>query len=420
MRPNREPSVLIVGAGPAGLAAAHRLANAGVDGVLVVEREDALGGLPRFCRHPGFGWEYTGRMESGAGFARRLVARLDPERCRFLTRTTVLSIAPGPFVEILGPETGFARLQPKAVILSTGIRERPRTARLVPGERPERGVLTTGQLQQMVTRRLPLPGPGVVVVGTEHVSFSALLTARKAGLSVRAMVEPGARILSFPLAGWWARGFLGVPILLRTAIEEIIGRQTVEGLVLVGPRGRERVACEAVVFSGDFVPDAALARESGVEIDPRTQGPVIDQMMRTSVPGVFAAGNVLRDVETSGVAALEGARAAACVAWYLKQGPQDAEGTIPVEISDPIRYVVPQRWAPAAPEPTGAPRLRPSLRVNADVSGRRVVLRVDGRTVWRGRKRRLLRERRIPVALLPLQNLEGRDIPRSIEAAVSE
>ncbi|MBM3524904.1 MAG: FAD-dependent oxidoreductase, partial [Alphaproteobacteria bacterium] len=145
-------SVVIVGAGPAGLAAAHALVERGVRDIVVIDRDDAPGGLPRFCHHPGFGWEYTHRLETGPRFVNRLLGAVDASAVRVVPRTTALAIHPGLEVEIVGVELGHARLRTRAVVLATGIRERPRSARLAPGRRPERGVMTTGQLQQLVAR----------------------------------------------------------------------------------------------------------------------------------------------------------------------------------------------------------------------------------------------------------------------------
>ena len=412
-----EAAVVIVGTGPAGLAAARTLTARRVHPVLVVDRDDGPGGLPRYCQHLGFGWEYTGRLESGARFARHLLSDLDASGCRVVTRTTVLKIRPGPAVEMVGPETGLIELRPRAVILATGIRERPRAARLVPGGRPERGVLTTGQLQQMVTRGVPLSGKRAVVVGSEHVSFSALLTARHGGMRVAAMVEPGERILSFPIAGPIARVLFGVSIRLRTSVEDIFGREKVEGIVVRGPEGKETIACDSVVFTGDFVPDAPLVRASNIEIDPYTGGPVIDQMMRTSMSGVFAAGNLLRPVETSGVAALEGARAGACVAAYLRETLEMPGRHVPIGLGDGIRYLVPQRWSLDEREPEDAPILRPSLRVKTDQPKSRVVLSVGGVPVWTNRRKNLLRERRIAIDLSFLH--DHGEIGTSVDVAIS-
>lgn len=398
-----EPAAAVVGAGPAGLAAAEVLARRGTGPVLVIERDDAPGGLPRFCGHPGFGWAFTRRIESGPAFARRMATRAEAAGARILCCTTVIALEPGPALRIVGPGTGPVRLTPRAVVLATGIRERPRGARLVPGTRPERGVYTTGQLQQMESRGVAPAGRTLVVVGSEHVAFSALLTAGRLGLRVVAMVEPGARVLSHTAAGWAARLF-GVPVLTRTRIAEIEGRGSgcVDAVIVEGPDGRRRIPCEGVVFTGDWVPEAMLAREADLEWDERSAGPVIDQAMRTSLPGVFAAGNMLRGVETSGIATREGARAGAYAAAWLggefgpwRPGPR-------IALAPEFRYLVPQRWSSGLVEPPDAWRLAPTLRMNADYAQGRVVLK-GGTELWRGRNGPHRRERRVRLDLSPLE-----------------
>lgn len=392
------PTVAIVGAGPAGLAAAASLTARGVRDIAVFDRDDTVGGLPRYCGHLGFGWEYSHRLEKGSAFIRRLIGETDLSRATLHPRTTVLEIAPGPVLRVVGPETGLREIWPKAVLVATGVRERPRAARLVPGARPERGVLTTGALQQMETRGIPVPGPRAVVIGSEHVAFSVLLTARHCGLMVVAMAEPGPRVLSLPIARPLARAVFGVPVFLNAEVEEIQGRATVEAVVLRTPEGPRRIPCDCVIFSGSFVPDAPLSEEGGLAIDPRTGGPVIDPFMRTSRPGVFAAGNLLRPVESSGIAALEGARAGACIAAFLAGRLDGAQAGAAFQLGEGVRYLVPQRWAAETVDLRDARPLRPSLRVSADITAR-VALTADGAAVWRGSRRPLLRERRIAINL---------------------
>lgn len=403
----REPTVVIVGAGPAGLAAAHALVERGVRDILVIDRDDTPGGLPRFCHHPGFGWEYTHRLETGPRFAGRMLARLDGAAVTIKPRTTALALRPGPMLDVLDIETGQSHLRPRAVILATGIRERPRSARLVPGRRPERGVLTTGQLQQLVARGVPSGGRRAVVVGTEHVAFSVLLTARRAGLTVVAMVEPETRVMSYAAAGWAAR-FLGVPIHLASAIEDIEGESRVAAIVLRGPRGLHRIACDTVVFSGDFIPDAALLPASGLAIDARTHGPVIDQFGRTSGTGIFAAGNLLRAVESSGWAAIEGARVGASAAAFLGGALAWRDDVAAIVAGDGLAYAMPQRWSTAgggAPEP-----LSICLAASRDTASACLRLSVDGVARWTGTRRSFLRKRRITLPGDALAGIAGAQV----------
>ena len=395
-----DPPAIVIGAGPAGLAAAQALARGGASSVLVIDRDDAAGGLPRFCRHPGFGWEFTRRLQTGPGFAKRMIGALDPAIVTVATRTSALALRSGPEIEILGPETGHQCLRPRVVVLATGIRERPRSARLVPGRRPERGVLTTGQLQQMVARGVPVGGKRAVVVGTEHVAFSVLLTARHAGLDVVAMVGPDDRILSYPAAGWIARG-LGIPIHLASCIEDIAGSARVEAVFVRGPAGIRRIECDTIVFTGDFVPDATLLLAD--DIDPDTGGPLVDQHGRTNLPGIFAAGNVLRAVESSGWAAIEGARVGTNAAAFLRLPTAWRGAATRIVAGAGASYIVPQFRSPDEPV---AP-LPVSLRANADAVRGRLRLAEGGVERWSRPLGAALRMRRIAMDPAAFGTLKG-------------
>jgi thioredoxin reductase len=417
----QDAEIVVVGAGPAGLAAAKASADRGAKRILVIDRDDEPGGLPRFCRHPGFGWEFTRRLENGPAFARRLLDALDPASVAVLPRTSALSVRPGPEVEILGAEHGHMRLRPRAVILATGIRERPRSARLVPGRRPERGILTTGQLQQMVARGVPTGGRRAIVVGTEHVAFSVLLTARQAGLEIVAMVGAEERAMSYAGAAWAARA-MGVPIHLSSRVEDIRGGDRVESVTLAGPSGERAIACDTVIFSGDFIPDAALLPGSGIAVAASTSGPSVDQYGRTGVTGIFAAGNLLRAVESSGHAAIEGARVGANAAAWLQGRLAWPAETAGIRLGEGLSYVVPHRWVPRVDSDgavqAGAVRALPvSLRASRDIRRARLGLAEDGQEIWSGRPTKILRHRRIALPVDALDRLRGGDAVLRLDPA---
>jgi thioredoxin reductase len=410
-----DPDVVIVGAGPSGLAAARKLLERRAGTIAVLDRDDGVGGLPRFCRHLGFGFEYSRRIESGPAFVRRLLRGLDSPNLRIATRTTALAIGPGPYVDVTGPQTGPQRLHPRAVLIATGIREMPRGGRLIPGDRPPTGILTTGQLQQMVARGVHQPLGRTVIVGSEHVAFSAVLTARHAGGRAIAIIEAGDRILSFAAAGLLAKYLYGVALYRRTTVCEILGRQRVEAVLLTGPEGTSTLACDSVLMTADWRPESAWLHGGEIDIDAGTGGPVIDQMMRTTQPGVFAAGNVLRGVESSGVVAVEGARAGACIAAYLNGDLPGGVGGTRIDPDQQFQYVVPQRWASNEQEPAGAPRLRPSLRTAADHDRAVTRLCAGGEIVWQSAVRRFFRGRRVSVSLTSLEQCDRLHGPVVVE-----
>ncbi|UCI22776.1 NAD(P)/FAD-dependent oxidoreductase (plasmid) [Mesorhizobium sp. B2-1-8] len=315
----RDPAVIVVGAGPAGLAAATEMARRGVRDILVIDRDDAPGGLPRFCSHPGFGLGYLTVPRSGPGFVRSLLRPLESSQVRILCGTTLISLDEGPVATLTGPELGYRTLRPRAIILATGIREANRGNRLVPGDRPAVGVLTTGLLQQMVARNVPFPADmkSLVVVGTEHVSFSAVLTARHARLKVRAMIEEEPRISSYSPLAWLAR-VAGIDIRLKTRVAAIKAKDNrVSGVEVERNGVIVIIPCDGVVFTAGWIPEVSALLNGPLDIDAATGGLAVDDQNATSLAGVYSAGNVLHPLKASGTCARQGRQVGTVVAGYL-------------------------------------------------------------------------------------------------------
>ncbi|POX51659.1 oxidoreductase [Streptomyces sp. Ru71] len=314
---NRAVDVLVVGAGPAGLTAAARLAAAGAGRVEVLEREQRAGGVPRHCAHGGFGtWP---RPLTGPRYARRLTDTARRAGAAVRTGVTVLDWA-GPLtltaVSPGGPETITAR----AVLLATGARERPRTARLVPGTRPA-GVYTTGELQQAVHLYGQHIGARAVVVGAQDVSYAAATTLRAAGVRVAAMVTEDPRPRTAPARAAHARLWHGVPLLTDTSVTELLGHGRLSGVRVRRRDGRTTVlACDTVVFTGDFTPEHELARRGALTLAAGTRAPAVDTSWHTSRPGVFAAGGLTHPGRSATTAARAGAQAARAVRDWLTAG----------------------------------------------------------------------------------------------------
>jgi thioredoxin reductase len=343
--------VAVVGGGPAGLAAAVELRRRGVPRVLVLDREAALGGIPRDCDHLGFGWADLRRVLSGPAYARSLARRAGRAGVDGWTESTVTRWSGDRRLHVTTPR-GVFDVSARAVLLATGCRERPRAARLVPGDRPA-GVLTTGALQRLVHLTRRPAGRRAVVVGAEHVSFSAVHTLRTTGTEVAAVVTDLPRHQTWPALRWLAGGRRRIPVLAGSEVTRIVGRRRVEGVeVSARPDGPPRfVACDTVVFTGDWIPDHELARAGGLVLDVATRGPRVDACFRSSAPGVFAAGNVLHGAEAADHAALEGRASAAFVAEYLGhgEGGWPEEPAVLVQTSAPLKWIVPGAIVPGAP-----------------------------------------------------------------------
>jgi thioredoxin reductase len=361
--------VLVVGAGPAGLTAAAELRRAGVERVLVADREAEAGGVPRHCMHTGYGVGELHRMLTGPVYARALADAAVLAGAQVRTRCTVTELsrpAAGGTgaVATLTSAAGIDSVSAAAVLLATGCRERPRAARLVPGDRPGApGVLTTGELQQRVYLAGERLSGRALVVGAEHVSFSAMLTLEHAGAHVVALVTEHERHQTYGAFRLAAALRWRTPVWTLSKVSRIAGRTgRVNGVELADVRSGARrfVPCELVVFTADWIPDRELARTARLAIDPGTAGPVVDTALATSAPGVFAAGNVVHAGETAAAAARSGRHAARQVAAFL--AGRRAEGTrIPIQVDRPLQWIAPNAVTAGAALVT-PPRARFTLR----------------------------------------------------------
>ena len=401
--------VAIVGAGPAGLAAAIRLRELGVDDVVLLEREAEAGGIPRHCGHSPFGLREYRRLLSGPAYAHRLATQARTLGVSLSLGTTVVALGEHGLLT-LSSDAGERQLQAAAVLLCTGNREAPRSARLVSGTRPQ-GIVTTGALQSMVYLKGHRPFHRPLLVGTELVSFSALLTCRHAGIRPVMMIEPESRVTAFSLASWLPR-LLGVPLCLNHRLETIHGTTRVEAVDIADRSGAtRRVDCDGVIFSGRFVAEASLASASHLQLDHRSGGPQVDQYGRCSDPAYFAAGNLLHPVDTAGWCWAEGRRVAGCIASALAGEIPPHGHSITVDSADDlIRYFTPQRISlPYTASESGAMQaaeVQFQLRFNQACRGQ-LRLRNGKRTLQvrslraRPETRQLLK---VPIATLGMQD----------------
>jgi thioredoxin reductase len=398
--------VLIVGAGPAGLACALELRRRGGVDVVVLDRERTAGGIPRHSAHQGFGLRDLHRVLSGPRYASRYVDSARRAGAEVREEATVTGWGADGAIDVTSPR-GRERLRPAAVVLATGCRERPRSARLVPGSRPD-GVMTTGLLQQRVFLHGERLAGRALIVGAEHVSFSAAVTLAHAGARVVGITTELPRHQTFALVRAGAALRYRAPVWTRTAVRSIHGHSQVEEVELVDldTGGTRHVACELVVFTADWIPDHELAVAAGLELDPGTRGPRVDTGLRTGREGVFAAGNLLHGAEPADVAALDGRHVAGAVADWLAGGSW-SEPLLPIICEPPLSWVAPSAVGPARSPP---PRGRFLLRA-ADVLRRPALeIRQDRRTLWNGRVRHVGPGRSTP---LPWQWIRSVDLAGS-------
>ena len=343
-------AVAIVGGGPSGLTAAAAIAGQ-VDGdVVVIEREAETGGIPRHSDHLGYGIRDLKRFISGPAYAKQLTATALEAGAKLETEAMVTGWAGDRALQITSPR-GVRTLTADAVVLATGARERPRPARLVPGDRPD-GVYTTGQLQNLVHLHHASVGRRAVIVGAELVSWSAVLTLRESGCATAAMVSAYPRAEAYSAFRLPGRLLMDGPVLTRSRVVDIRGKNRVRAVVVenIDTGARHIIGCDTVVFTGDWIPDHELARTGGLDMDSSTRGPLVDASLRTSRPGVFAVGNLVHPVDTADGAALDGRHVAGAVSRWLRQSDEAAK-PVRIRSASPLRWAAPQLISPGAGVP---------------------------------------------------------------------
>lgn len=380
-----ECEVLIVGGGPAGLAAALALRRLGIEDVVVLERERSAGGVPRYSNHQGFGLRDFHRSLSGPSYAQRYVELASRSLIQLRTEAMVTGWDGGA-LEVTSP-AGRERFVPRALVLAAGCRERPRAARLVPGSRAE-GVLTTGLLQRLTYLHARSPGKRALIVGAEHVSFSALQTLAHGGVRSVGMVTHLPRHQSLAAFRLGAAVRYRTPLWTRTSVAAIHGQPRVEAVELrdLDTDRTWLVECDTVVFTADWAPDHELAALGGLDLDSGTRGPSVDAGLRTSRAGTFACGNLIHPAEPADVAALSGRHVATHLAAHLSDGHPWPARRVPIVCAEPLKWIAPNVVTRLTDRPTRGCFL---LRSRSFV--RRPALRIeqDGRILWRGRLSRL-------------------------------
>ncbi|HGG06271.1 MAG TPA: NAD(P)/FAD-dependent oxidoreductase [Aliiroseovarius sp.] len=388
-------TIAIVGGGTSGLALATELRRLGADNVVVLEREENAGGVPRHCGHYPFGVRELKRVLKGPDYAAALVRQAHAAGVDIRTGTTVTALHPGGRLS-LSTADGANDLQAERVVLATGIRESSRAQRFLGGQRPL-GVVSTGALQSMVFLHGKRPFRRPVILGTELVSFSAIMTCRHMGIRPVAMIEENDRITVRQIMRPYP-ALRGVPVHFNARDLRIHGDKTVRAVsFLTGPGPRRTIDADGVIVSGRFRPEAALLHASHIQVDPATGGPVIDQYGRCSDPSYFSTGNLLRPVETSSWCWHEAVAAAPRILADLA-APLGDVGMVALRAADPaLRYVVPQRLA-LTDRPGAMDAMQ--LRLTRPASGHLTAMS-GGKTLW-GDFIESRPERRILAPLAPL------------------
>ena len=347
--------IVVIGGGPAGLAAAIKAYDSGEKNVLIIERDDKLGGILNQCIHNGFGLTRFKESLTGPEYAYRFIIEAQKRDIEIMTGTTVLSLSANNEnnaaneITAINPKYGVFTVYAKAVILAMGCRERSRGALNIPGSRPA-GIFSAGAAQKFVNIKGYLPGKKVVILGSGDIGLIMARRMTLEGAKVQAVCE------IMPYSSGLTRNIVqclddfGIPLYLSHTITKIEGKDRVTGVVVSAvdkdknpiPGTEIRFDCDTVLFSVGLIPENELSKEAGIELSPRTKGAVVDQTRETSVSGIFACGNVLQVHDLVDFVSEEAEIAGQAAAEYSKNGSSEKRFVLTREGAE-VSYVLPQK-----------------------------------------------------------------------------
>jgi NADPH-dependent 2,4-dienoyl-CoA reductase/sulfur reductase-like enzyme len=345
-----EVDLAIIGAGPAGMAAALSAKKSGLDNILLLERAEYPGGLLHQCIHNGFGLHYFKEDLTGPEYAERFINELTSTDTTLCLNTMVTHLYPDRTMVAINPEWGEFTILPKAIVLAMGCREKTRFAIGIPGSRPA-GIFTAGLAQKLVNVDGYIPGKEFVILGSGDIGMIMARRLTLEGATVKAVVE------IMPHVGGLIRNEVqclhdfDIPLLLEHTVTEIYGNDRVEGVKIakvntdqeIIPDTEQDIACDCLLLSVGLIPENELSVEAGIELDPRIGGPVVDEFLQTNLDGVFAAGNVVQVWDLVDNVTFDGEKTGRNAARYvggdLKKQPKE----ITVLLGENIRTVTPHR-----------------------------------------------------------------------------
>lgn len=346
----RETDIIIIGGGPAGLAAALSCYEQGINDIIILERDNHLGGILQQCIHNGFGLHWFGEELTGPEYAQRFIDQIEQKGIPYLLDTMVLEVTSGRTVYAANPQHGLLEIKAKAVILAMGCRERSRGALRIPGTRPA-GVYTAGMAQRLINLEGYMPGKEVVILGSGDIGLIMARRMTWEGAHVKMVCE------IMPYSSGLTRNIhqcledYHIPLLFNHTVVKIHGRERINGVTVVrvddnrNPiKGTEEfVSCDTLLLSVGLIPENELSLLAGIQLDPDTGGAVVDEYRQTSIPGIFACGNVLHVHDLVDYVSEEARIAGQGAAAFVKENGNKAEDQANIYPGNGVRYVVPHR-----------------------------------------------------------------------------
>lgn len=357
--------LVIVGGGPAGLAAAASAKDHGIDSILIIERDKELGGILNQCIHNGFGLHTFKEELTGPEYASRFIDMVLERGIEYKLNTMVMDISSDKKISAMNREDGMFEVQAKAVILAMGCRERSRGALNIPGYRPA-GIYSAGTAQRLVNMEGYMPGKEVVILGSGDIG---LIMARRMTLE-GAKVKVVAELM--PYSGGLKRNIVqclndfDIPLKLSHTVVDIEGKNRVEAVTIaeVGPDRKpipgteERYTCDTLLLSCGLIPENELSKSAGVALNPVTSGPIVNDSLETNIEGIFACGNVLHVHDLVDYVSQEASAAGKNAANYIKNGEEKDTKIVEILPIDGVRYTVPKYIRPTEMDDTLTVRFR--------------------------------------------------------------
>ncbi|MDD6788598.1 MAG: FAD-dependent oxidoreductase [Lachnospira sp.] len=414
--------LVIIGGGPAGLAAAVSAYDAGIRDILILERDNCLGGILNQCIHNGFGLHTFKEELTGPEYADRFIRQVLERKIEYRLSTMVMDITPDKIVTAMNREDGMFQLKARAVILAMGCRERPRGALNIPGFRPA-GIFSAGTAQRLINIEGYMPGREVVILGSGDIG---LIMARRMTLE-GAKVKVVAEIM--PYSGGLKRNIVqclddfGIPLKLSHTLVDIRGKERVEGVTIAQvdehmkpiPGTEEDYSCDTVLLSVGLLPENELSKCAGVALNPVTRGAFVNDRLETSIDGVFACGNVLHVHDLVDYVSEEAASAGRHAAEYITSGEKKSDSAVPVRAVDGVRYTVPTTVDPKLCDEMVTVR----FRVGKVFKNSFISVYLDDERIHH-RKKQIMAPGEMEQVILPKKTLLARDGLKEITVRIEE